>query len=581
MLPSKYNFNNMKLRNKLLLLYIFCVFLPIVITNIVFFNVTSNNIKNQKMHDVELVLDQITNDFTDVVDQAVGLTSRLYVDYSLYEYFEADYESTLDYVEAYGVFLRNFHRYSSMYYTIQSITFYTDNENIIYAGGVRPINDETKKEEWYTYLNEVDHPIVIRTNPLEDSDRFSVFREYDFYKNLDEKEKIIRVDINSSTINQIFHNVTLQGNIYLLNENNEIEFSTDENIQWQTEQIGFDSVNMPEDTIFLEERNLPHNYFEDWKIVGVISENEILEELYNSRQFIVILASINIILPTLLIILISKSIHTRLLRLLKHMKMMKRQKFDLIAFADDKDEIGEVMTEFNKMSKTINKLINEVYVANLEKKDSQLREKQAQLSALQSQINPHFLFNALETIRMRSVIKEEKETAQIIQNMASIFRNSLTWGKDWVSVREEVDLIISFLEIQKYRFGNKLEYELEIEDSAYECIVPNLIFLPFVENASMHGIELKKQKGKIQIVIKNINQQLVFKIEDDGVGIEKEELAKILKNLKDEDSMGDSVGIKNVYYRLKLYYKNNFEFSIKSASHKGTIVEMKLPFQKD
>jgi two-component system sensor histidine kinase YesM len=532
------------------------------------------------MHDVQLVLDQISNEFVNVVDQAVGISSNFYTDTRIYDYFDTEYESAIDYIEAYDFYLREYNRYSPLYYSIQSVSFYTDNPAVIYAGGVRPITEFTKEQDWYERLTEIKHPILIRTNPNLNSELFSILRELDYYKNRSEYTKIVRIDLNPLMVRHIFNNIAFQGDVYLLNGDGRIEYTSNNSVDWRSTSMTFDELEIPDDTIILEERVLPQSYSEGMQIVGTIREDELLEELYNSRQFIVMLASITFLLPTLLIVLISRSIHTRLLRVLKHVKKMKKQNFELIQFAGDKDEIGELTNEFNKMSRTINKLINEVYVANIEKKDLEIREKQAQLSALQSQINPHFLFNALETIRMRSVIKGEKETAKIIQNMAKIFRNSLTWGKDFQTVREELILITCFLEIQKYRFGDKIDFELQIDDDAYDYIIPNMVFLPFVENASIHGVESIKDNGKIHISIKNIDKNLIFTITDNGLGMKKEKLDKLMRSLENGESMGDSVGIKNVYYRLKLYYKNDFDFTINSSAETGTKVEIRLPAEK-
>ncbi|SDY28444.1 two-component system, sensor histidine kinase YesM [Evansella caseinilytica] len=580
MIASKYHFNNVKLRNKLLILYILCVFIPIVFTNIVFYNVTTDNIKKQKMHDVELVLEQIRNEFIAVIDQGVGISSSFYSDAKLYDFFEEEYETTIDYIEAYDTYLREFNRYSPIFYSIQAISFYSDNPAVIYAGGVRPITERTREEEWYTTLNRVNHPLVVKMQPAQDVGLFSILRELDYYSDKNNTEKIIRIDINPITITQIFNNVTFQGNVYLVNENRTIEFSNDQDTPWDSEPIHFDALAMPEDTILLEERYLPHNFFQGWKIIGTISEREILEELHRSSRFIIIMASINFLLPSLIIILITRSLHTRIHRVLKYMKKMKKQNFETIEFAGDRDEIGELTNEFNKMSQTIKRLINEVYVANIQKKDLQLKEKQAQLSALQSQINPHFLFNALETIRMRSIIKGENETAKIIQNMAKIFRNSLTWGKDWVTIQEEMQLILCFLEIQKYRFGDKLEYVIDIDEKVEDCLIPKMSFLPFVENASIHGIEPQKEKGSIHLKIQLVGDKVVYILRDNGAGMENTQLANLYNSLIKEKSMGERVGIKNVYYRLQLYYKDDFEFTINSAPGEGTTVQISLPFEK-
>jgi two-component system, sensor histidine kinase YesM len=229
------------------------------------------------------------------------------------------------------------------------------------------------------------------------------------------------------------------------------------------------------------------------------------------------------------------------------------------------------------MSKKIKDLIQDVFLANIQKKDLEIKRNRAQLSALQSQINPHFLFNALETIRMRSVIKQEMETAKIIHNMAKIFRNSLTWGKDMVTVQAEVKLINSFLEIQKYRFGDKLDYKINLDEAAMNCMIPNMSFLPFIENASIHGIEPLAEDGKITINISLNNGLLTCMVMDNGAGMSIDKRNQLLSSLEKEEDIGENVGIKNVFYRLKLYYGNQFEFELESKENEGTRITIKIP----
>lgn len=182
---------------------------------------------------------------------------------------------------------------------------------------------------------------------------------------------------------------------------------------------------------------------------------------------------------------------------------------------------------------------------------------------------------------MRSLMKNEKETAKIIQNMAKIFRNSLSWDKDWVPVRDELNLIACFLEIQKYRFGNKLEYVIDVDEAAYNCLVPNMGILPFVENASIHGIEPLKGAGRIEIAISLRHHRLAFRIRDNGVGIHRDKLQEIFSSLEKDELTGDHIGIKNVYYRLKLYYNDGFHFEINSKPQQGTEVCIVLPAGDD
>jgi two-component system sensor histidine kinase YesM len=321
------------------------------------------------------------------------------------------------------------------------------------------------------------------------------------------------------------------------------------------------------------------SYLNDWSVVGTISEETMLKTVNKSKLFIVLLAMINFLAPTIIIVIISRSFLTRLQRIIRHVKRMKNQDFELIHDQEYQDEIGQLTSEFNRMTKKINDLINDVLLVNIQNKDLEIKRNRAQLSALQSQINPHFLFNALETIRMRSLMKDERETAKIIHNMAKIFRNSLTWGKDFVPVRDEINLITSFLEIQKYRFGDKLNYRINIDEAAEECKIPNMSLLPFIENASIHGIEPLKENGEISVSISLYADTVTCVIKDNGAGITEEKRKQLLASLENEEDIRENVGIKNVYYRLKLYYPDQFYFNIDSHLDYGTTITIQLPSQ--
>lgn len=259
------------------------------------------------------------------------------------------------------------------------------------------------------------------------------------------------------------------------------------------------------------------------------------------------------------------------------MKSLRGNRFEQIPYSRERDEVGELAVEFNRMSKRMEHLINDVYVAEIQKKEMILRERQAQLNALHSQINPHFLFNALESIRMRSQMKGEEQTAQTIQNMAIIFRKSIMWNKSFVTIREEVELIECFLEIQKYRFDKKLQYHIEIDQTVLDLTIPKMAFLPFVENASIHGIENVPGIGYISIQIAQEHDQIVFIISDNGVGIDQEKLDELHRYFQEDTPMDNSIGMKNVITRLKIHYGESFSFTIASHQNSGVRITLRLP----
>lgn len=579
---KRFHINNIRLRDKLLIVYFLSVFLPIILTNVVFYHTTTNNVRSQKMHDLSLSLQQIANEFRANVDDAVGASSSLYTNNRIYTLLDRKYDNKLEYILEHNSIFRDINLYVPLYSTIQSIDLYTSNDTILYAGGIYLIDDELKKSKWYRATEEKrrSYPVLIRTEGTSGKlDTFSVIRELD-HRTFNSTQKIIKTDLNFSIIQRIFNNVTFEGEVYLVNDLGYIEYTTDPKVRWAEQTYHIDYIETPDDAIVFEEVYKIH-YLDNWRVIGIVSEGEILEEVKNSRGLILLMTLGNFVIPSVIIILLTSNLHIRLSRIVKHMRKIEDQNFELIDGIEYHDEIGTLTNAFNRMAKRIKNLINDVYVAGIQKRDLELQQKKTQLSALQSQINPHFLFNVLETIRMRSYMKQEYETAHIIQNMARLLRNSYTWHKDWVTVDDEVKLIKSYLEIQDYRFSDKLSYILDVEEAVKDCLIPNMIFIPFVENACIHGIEPLKGHGKVSIKIDRLNDHLQFIIKDNGVGMSQEDYERIIDSLEREEDIKDNVGIKNVYYRLKLYYRDQFKFDLNSSEANGTTIKILIPYQRE
>ena len=578
----KPSLNNVRLRDKMLILYFLSVFIPIIATNAIFYQVTTSNVKNQKMKDISLALEQVKNEFRDEINDAIGISTVFYTDVNMNEILEKNYTETHEYVTAYDSYLRRILS-NPVFNSVQTLTIFVDNPTVLHSGGIGFISEDVKKTEWYKLGNDNDQsqPILIRAvaeNGLRDT--FSIVRKMDYYESLGITNKILKIDLRSTTIRQIFTNLNLQGNLYLLNADNQIEYTTDPEIEWDKGSIPFKSIKKSEDTIEFVEEYTTANYMEGWSVVATIADDEVFYDVNQSRNLVLWSASIILIVPTIIIAWMTRSINARIIQILKHMKKVRNQLFDTIPQVTARDEIGQLSVGFNEMILQIKSLIDDVYIADIQKKDLELQRRKAQLNALQSQINPHFLFNALETIRMRSLMKNEVETAKIIHSMAKIFRTSLTWNKDRVTVKEEMEFILCFLEIQKYRFEDRLSYQIDIAPSVFSCVVPKMMFLPFVENASIHGIEPLRQGGLIEISIERSKQDMVFVIQDNGVGMGEDKIKQLYDYLKSDEIMGERIGVQNVIYRLKLIYGDRFSFRIDSALGKGTTMRLSIPVEE-
>lgn len=568
------SFNDLKIRNKLLIVYMITVLLPIIISNIVFYQTTSDNFIKQKRRDIDLMTEETKDNVKQLIDQALGLSTTLYMDMRLYDFFDTTYIDLVDYIQGYTQVVHQYRKTIPLYNAVQDIQFYTTNPTMLYAGGVNELGGNQGVPVWYKTLEHDGTPQII-VSMEEEGVSLDVYRKLNYFSLYTKYIHIVHFRLDERMLKDALHNASIQGHIYLLDSEDRILYATD--TDYLAGEYFIDKAQSSDS--YISSQHFLDQYVEDWSVVTVVDEAIYKNELADSTTYILLLGLMNFTLPAFLIIYLSRSFHTRLTNILDHTKHIAKKDFAEYPHVKSKDEIGQLATQINRMTRKMNQLFNEVFKANLEKKELELREKEAQLSALQSQINPHFLFNALETIRMRSVMKNEDETAMMIENMAGIFRNALKWGSNWVTVLDEVRLIYAFLEIQSYRFGERLRYKVYVDEALADFEIPNLSFLPFVENASLHGIEPKKGTGEITITLSKTVLGIRFVIEDNGVGIPEERLESLRKNMTEGASMGDSVGIENVYYRLKLYYKDQFRMKIESEEEIGTTVTIDIPEQ--
>ncbi len=242
----------------------------------------------------------------------------------------------------------------------------------------------------------------------------------------------------------------------------------------------------------------------------------------------------------------------------------------------EKELINLIQEELNR--KNI-ELMNEVRLrSNLEKS-----LKESEIKALQSQINPHFLFNVLNTISRLAIFENAKKTQEIAYCFSELLRYTLSKNRKLnVSVKDEISYAENYLKIQKIRFGDRLRYRINIEEDIKNVSVPFIIIQPIVENAVNHGISKLKNGGCIDIRGYREDNDVVLEISDNGVGIDEDKLLDILSDEKDifEDSLSTGLGLKNVNKRLVHYYGQGYSLDIKSKPHVGTKVKIRIPIEK-
>jgi len=275
---------------------------------------------------------------------------------------------------------------------------------------------------------------------------------------------------------------------------------------------------------------------------------------------------------------LSRSIYTPIKKLHDVTRTITKNDLQALVTGDNVDEITELGMSFNIMIGKIRELL-----------DSKIKEqenlKKAELRALQAQINPHFLYNTLDTIIWMSHSNQTDQVIEIVSALSKFFRISLSKGKDWITIAEEIERTRSYLTIQKMRYRDILDFNIELDEAVADNTILKLILQPLVENALYHGIKNKRQGGTITVRAKQKNEnEILLEVEDDGIGFTSEKLAQLQTELDDDSGdirMESGFGIGNVNNRIRLYYGKQYGVTVTSEYNTGTCVKLVIPAKKD
>lgn len=279
------------------------------------------------------------------------------------------------------------------------------------------------------------------------------------------------------------------------------------------------------------------------------------------------------LLPLLLII--SNLVTKPLSKVCEAIRKFSTGDFEQRVEVTTEDEIGEVALCFNRMVEDIKKLIDENYIITIQ-------ERESELALLQAQINPHFLYNTLDSLYWQAMEAENEEIAESIFALSQLFRFVLSQGKKEVSISQEMELVSRYLQIQKMRFSKRLHYEIEIQEEVKSVKIPKLIIQPFVENAIVHGFENICTECYMKVSARAEGECVHFEIEDTGIGMNQKQIDEIWEEEPAHYAKYriGKFAIKNIKERLQLKYGDEFYLEIYSSVGNGTKVVMEIPFDK-
>lgn len=311
-----------------------------------------------------------------------------------------------------------------------------------------------------------------------------------------------------------------------------------------------------------------YNGLTGWKTYSVVAVEEIFPQAAQLRGTIALAVVFAVLIALIVVTLISYSITAPIRELSNAMKQVEQENFDIEVYSKRNDEIGRLIMSFNYMVGKIRQLIYEVYQKKIEQKNAEIR-------ALQAQINPHFLYNTLDSINWMLIERDELDISDVVISLGDILRYAIGGQNHLVPLRNEVRYIESYLCIQKNRLEERLNYQWELEEEALDFLVPKLILQPIVENAVLHGIEPLKKGGMIVIKSWVEEEILLVQVADNGKGMDQQEL-KALKEKIAGKGDGGNIGMRNIHRRIELTFGQEQAMEIQSVPGEGTAITLRM-----
>ncbi|MGF7430271.1 sensor histidine kinase [Thermoanaerobacterium thermosaccharolyticum] len=428
-----------------------------------------------------------------------------------------------------------------------------------------------ENKEWYKKTLEINGKLFWYVNNDFGKQMISVSRLVFDVKNFTKPIAVISVDMDMSKIASIISDINLgkSSKIYIIDDKGKLIYSEDNSYLYKygLKMYGNNSGNSLI-TVNGNKMMVIYNTLQNgWKLIGMVSLDELNEKARVIRNLIYITALLSLATASLISLYFSHSISYPIIELASETKKAENGDFNMHIGEKWSGEIGVLYSSFNYMIKKINELIYEVYL-------SKIKEKDAELKALQAQINPHFLYNTLDSINWIAIEHKIPEISKIVNSLASILRYSINKGNDISTVEKEINHVESYIIIQKIRFKDKFEADFNIDKRILPYKTIKLILQPLVENAVIHGIESYEGKGEI-LINGYLSEEgnIIFEVINNGNLIDLDLVNDILNTPADDR---ENYGIKNVNERIKLYYGKQYGLNYQIINGR-TIASITIP----
>jgi len=597
----KDKYKNLSIKYKLLLLLYVQVFLPLVFLGFIYYQKTENIMES---HAVELSLDMLKNielRVDDYMNNVSVLSRDLLLDQEVYEVLNDERSDVFEYYGKVNRLKNILRKRAISYEAIQSITIIAQDGQIHSydaSSGRANIEDIVPYATLLPKARAQNGGVVWQVESEgEDTHVFlaRLINDNDTYEEIGLMVILVNMEPLKTSYSEMRSDILR--NIMITTNDKRVIFESESSaisplhlIPDQYDKYGGVVMNESVDQVVSYRRlNVA-----DWVVLSSFSRSALTKEFSNLQNWMWTILIPMILLLSILSLMVSLDIASPIHTVIERMKAYKQGQLVEHTPLGRKDEIGFLAENLESMTTEIDHLMKNIYEEQLHRKESQVR-------ALQAQINPHFLFNTLETINWQAQLADVPEISDMVTSLSTVMEGSLSGDSSLIPLKLELEYVRSYLSIMNHRLGDQLEVTWNVEDRAEGIQVPRLILQPIVENAIEHGVTRQSRVGKISIQAVCHNDLLSIQVTDNGKGIKKEDLVALKSRLEDLSEMsvsshqlsrsktpdnkspshGHWIGMNNVNRRLKLLYGATYGLDIESEADVYTKVTLNLPMKGD
>ncbi|MCC3372118.1 sensor histidine kinase [Cohnella sp. REN36] len=581
------------IRQKLFSTYVLLIVVPLGIINFVSYTLFMSSFENRIVNSFKDLNQQIISNSDTFLKNMLKISEKPYYDQQLVDILAKDY-SIMEYEmfersQAYRYVNDTFFKDLLMFNDdIDSLVIYPQMGNYVYRRGYEVIFNydySPDHEAWYKrIIDRGGAPVVIGlhtekqvSSPAKNVVSIGrVIVDSNSYRKLG----VFVINLKSDALSSLYKGLKFSSDVeqVIVDENDTVLFST------KKSEIGnsFDSVLMRYDPKLSAAAQgtgggtgdyyivSDSSAVSGWKFYSIIHKGSLFSEANQIRRLTLYTLIPLTVTAFFAAYILSRRISTPILSLSRKMQRVELGEFDVTAASDSRDEIGHLGRAFNKMTREIKSLIGQI-------KDEEYKKRNAELNALQNQINPHFMYNTLTMVKWMSQAQRADNITEVLDALIRILTFSTRNTEEYVTIEEEMTFIRYYMQLLQLRYYHAFEFECRISDEVLSYRTLKFIVQPFVENSVFHGFIEESRQYKLTIDVERVNNAILFTIRDDGVGMEKERMQQLRHHVEEGSEKINSIGISNVFKRIQMHFGSDYGVDIYSEWKSGTTVVIRVP----